>query len=224
MWSIKLFQHLQHNYKFVKRCWRLRLVTLIIPLMLLTWFYGYNDDHFMTFSPSKRSESFLQRARSQREGPGDIRQFNLTFLLPEINTTTKLREMIRQFFPQSPSVLHKYKPSVTSKNAKFLKPSQKTWTLPLKPLLIPLQRSCALIGNSGILLNKNYGREINEFDMIFRSNLPSISGYEKDVGDKLNITSINTEALRALVSEITTNTPANIISMARVVLGAFEIP
>ncbi|XP_078598823.1 CMP-N-acetylneuraminate-poly-alpha-2,8-sialyltransferase-like [Branchiostoma floridae x Branchiostoma japonicum] len=51
--------------------------------------------------------------------------------------------------------------------------------------------TCAVVGNSGIVLNSNCGKEIDSMDFVMRCNLPPIEGYEKDVGSKANFTTMN---------------------------------
>ncbi len=96
-----------------------------------------------------------------------------------------------------------------SKDGRFLRGSHENEFLQTQPLRIPSQKSCAVIGNSGILLNSGCGETINQYDFVFRSNLAATKGYETDVGDKLNITSINRHGLEELVDEITLNRPAD---------------
>ena len=62
--------------------------------------------------------------------------------------------------------------------------------------MIPRQASCAVVGNSGILNNSSCGDAIDSHDFVFRVNMPTIKGYERDVGRKTNITCINTSLLR----------------------------
>ncbi|XP_078596052.1 CMP-N-acetylneuraminate-poly-alpha-2,8-sialyltransferase-like [Branchiostoma floridae x Branchiostoma japonicum] len=63
------------------------------------------------------------------------------------------------------------------------------------PLLDKHFRSCAVVGNSGILLGSRCGPQIDSADFVFRSNLPVIEGYEKDVGTKSNFTTMNPSVL-----------------------------
>ncbi|XP_066294131.1 CMP-N-acetylneuraminate-poly-alpha-2,8-sialyltransferase-like isoform X2 [Branchiostoma lanceolatum] len=56
-------------------------------------------------------------------------------------------------------------------------------------------RSCAVLGNSGILLGSRCGPQIDSADFVFRSNLPPIEGFEKDVGTKSNFTTMNPSVL-----------------------------
>ncbi|XP_078596023.1 CMP-N-acetylneuraminate-poly-alpha-2,8-sialyltransferase-like [Branchiostoma floridae x Branchiostoma japonicum] len=51
--------------------------------------------------------------------------------------------------------------------------------------------TCTVVGNSGILLNSSCGQEIDSMDFVIRCNLPQIEGYEKDVGSKANLTTMN---------------------------------
>ncbi|CAH1251813.1 ST8SIA2 [Branchiostoma lanceolatum] len=52
-------------------------------------------------------------------------------------------------------------------------------------------RTCAVVGNSGILLNSSCGAEIDAHDFVIRSNLPPVLKFSKDVGTRTNLTLIN---------------------------------
>ena len=57
-----------------------------------------------------------------------------------------------------------------------------------KPRLnITKNPSIAVIGNSGILLNKEFGKEIDSYDLVIRCNLARVKGFEKHVGSKTSI-------------------------------------
>ncbi|KAI8479605.1 hypothetical protein Bbelb_426650 [Branchiostoma belcheri] len=56
-------------------------------------------------------------------------------------------------------------------------------------------RSCAVVGNSGILLDSHCGPQIDSADFVFRSNLAAIEGFENDVGTKSNFTTMNPSVL-----------------------------
>ncbi len=47
--------------------------------------------------------------------------------------------------------------------------------------------SIAVVGNSGILLEKELGSEIDKHDLVIRCNLARVEGYEKYVGSKTSI-------------------------------------
>eukprot|EP00057_Strongylocentrotus_purpuratus_P003297 XP_003726357.1 PREDICTED: uncharacterized protein LOC100889741 [Strongylocentrotus purpuratus] len=52
-------------------------------------------------------------------------------------------------------------------------------------------KRCAVVGNSGSILNSGCGAEIDDFDMIFRCNAAPIDKYAHDAGWKSNITTFN---------------------------------
>ncbi|XP_033113015.1 CMP-N-acetylneuraminate-poly-alpha-2,8-sialyltransferase-like isoform X2 [Anneissia japonica] len=58
---------------------------------------------------------------------------------------------------------------------------------------VPKKRSCAVIGNSGILLNSSCGCEIDSHEFVLRSNIAPILGFEKDVGYTHGFVSLNLE-------------------------------
>ncbi|XP_066283505.1 CMP-N-acetylneuraminate-poly-alpha-2,8-sialyltransferase-like [Branchiostoma lanceolatum] len=90
---------------------------------------------------------------------------------------------------------------VKSKQGGFMKPPwSKSFNvteefLKLIPNESPLKHrhfnTCAVVGNSGLLLNSSCGQEIDSMDFVIRCNLPQIEGYEKDVGSKANFTTMN---------------------------------
>ena len=51
--------------------------------------------------------------------------------------------------------------------------------------------SCAVVGNSPIILEKEYGDDIDSHDVIIRFNIAETEGYEKHVGSKRNIRFMN---------------------------------
>ncbi|XP_035695132.1 CMP-N-acetylneuraminate-poly-alpha-2,8-sialyltransferase-like [Branchiostoma floridae] len=51
--------------------------------------------------------------------------------------------------------------------------------------------TCAVVGNSAVVLNSSCGQDIDSMDFVIRCNLPQIEGYEKDVGSKANLTTMN---------------------------------
>ncbi|KAI8492915.1 hypothetical protein Bbelb_295120 [Branchiostoma belcheri] len=67
-------------------------------------------------------------------------------------------------------------------------------------------RSCAVVGNSGILLDSHCGPQIDSADFVFRSNLPDLEGFENDVGTKSNFTTMNQPVLPHEYNGYLTNT------------------
>jgi len=51
--------------------------------------------------------------------------------------------------------------------------------------------SCAVVGNSPIILEKQYGNEIDSHDIVIRFNIAETEGYEKHVGSKKSIRFMN---------------------------------
>ncbi|XP_078606355.1 CMP-N-acetylneuraminate-poly-alpha-2,8-sialyltransferase-like [Branchiostoma floridae x Branchiostoma japonicum] len=51
--------------------------------------------------------------------------------------------------------------------------------------------TCAVVGNSGILLGSHCGAEIDSKDYVIRMDVPGIRGFETDVGRKTNMTILN---------------------------------
>ncbi|XP_033107987.1 alpha-2,8-sialyltransferase 8B-like [Anneissia japonica] len=73
--------------------------------------------------------------------------------------------------------------------------------LPAKFEKVKRQHHCAIIGNSGILLNSSCGEEIDSnHDFVMRSNFAPIESYMKDVGVKTNLTVINIEKIRQIAN------------------------
>ena len=65
------------------------------------------------------------------------------------------------------------------------------------------QKTCAVVGCSGILLNSICGKEIDEHDFVIRTNFPGLRGFEADVGEKQNITTLNIQGTHLLAKHIT---------------------
>ncbi|XP_078607158.1 CMP-N-acetylneuraminate-poly-alpha-2,8-sialyltransferase-like [Branchiostoma floridae x Branchiostoma japonicum] len=51
--------------------------------------------------------------------------------------------------------------------------------------------TCAVVGNSGVLLGSQCGAEIDSMDYVIRIDLPAIKGYEKDVGKRTSMVLFN---------------------------------
>ncbi|GER30649.1 sialyltransferase [Striga asiatica] len=56
-------------------------------------------------------------------------------------------------------------------------------------------KSCAVVGNSGILLKSDYGAKIDGHEVVIRLNNARTKGYEKNVGAKTNISFVNSNIL-----------------------------
>ena len=76
--------------------------------------------------------------------------------------------------------------------------------------LIPRQASCAIVGNSGVLVDSGCGENIDHHDFIIRANLAPVDGYEMDVGRRTHMTGYNRETLERMYSSIVQSGPANL--------------
>tara|TARA_B000000441_G_scaffold131425_1_gene115982 strand:+ start:61 stop:1680 length:1620 start_codon:yes stop_codon:yes gene_type:complete len=59
--------------------------------------------------------------------------------------------------------------------------------------------TCAIVGNSGAILGKRYGTEIDEKDAVWRVNYAPIDGFEKDVGYRTTFDFINQQHTKRFV-------------------------
>ncbi|CAM6083221.1 unnamed protein product [Calypogeia fissa] len=59
-----------------------------------------------------------------------------------------------------------------------------------------MYRTCAVVGNSGVLLNGNHGKFIDRHDMVMRLNNAEIYPYTEHVGSKTSLSFMNSNILR----------------------------
>ncbi|XP_066286503.1 CMP-N-acetylneuraminate-poly-alpha-2,8-sialyltransferase-like [Branchiostoma lanceolatum] len=90
-----------------------------------------------------------------------------------------------------------------------LKTSTKTKKRLCDVVSTPIQhyRTCAVVGNGGILLNSSCGAEIDAHDFVVRSNLPPTLPYRQDVGIKTNFTAVNFERLIQVRDQLKSSNP-----------------
>ncbi|XP_077995071.1 alpha-2,8-sialyltransferase 8B-like [Glandiceps talaboti] len=81
---------------------------------------------------------------------------------------------------------------------------------------VKMQEDCAIVGNSGLLLNSSCGKQIDSHDFVMRMNLPTLKGYEEDVGRKTNITATNSFAVSDLYKYIHQSTNPNVTKFEKI--------
>ncbi|CAH1268172.1 ST8SIA2 [Branchiostoma lanceolatum] len=85
------------------------------------------------------------------------------------------------------------------------------------PAITPIRHysTCALVGNSGILLNSSCGNKIDSNDFVIRFNLGPLQDYSKDVGRNVNMTVINGVIVKKLFPMLRENKTSEIVNLLR---------
>ncbi|XP_025064753.1 alpha-2,8-sialyltransferase 8B [Alligator sinensis] len=80
----------------------------------------------------------------------------------------------------------------------------------LLPRTSPLKgkhfRTCAIVGNSGILLNSGCGREIDAHSFVIRCNLAPVQEYAQDVGLKTDLVTMNPSVIQRAFEDLVNDT------------------
>eukprot|EP00058_Branchiostoma_floridae_P026855 XP_002612346.1 hypothetical protein BRAFLDRAFT_80019 [Branchiostoma floridae] len=63
-------------------------------------------------------------------------------------------------------------------------------------------RTCAVVGNGGILLHSGCGAEIDAHEFVVRSNLPPVHKYRNDVGSRTDLTIVNVKRLVQIADDL----------------------
>ena len=61
-------------------------------------------------------------------------------------------------------------------------------------------KTCAVVGNSGVLLKSKQGREIDEHEKVFRINYAPTAGYEEDVGSRTDFDFVNLQHVKPFIA------------------------
>ncbi|XP_056138283.1 alpha-2,8-sialyltransferase 8B [Lampris incognitus] len=76
----------------------------------------------------------------------------------------------------------------------------------LLPSVSPMKnqhhRRCAIVGNSGILLNSSCGPEIDSHDFVIRCNLAPVEEYSQDVGLRTNLVTMNPSVVQRAFQDL----------------------
>lgn len=76
----------------------------------------------------------------------------------------------------------------------------------LLPTVSPMKnqhhRRCAIVGNSGILLNSSCGPEIDSHDFVIRCNLAPVEEYSQDVGRRTNLVTMNPSVVQRAFQDL----------------------
>ncbi|XP_067903921.1 sia-alpha-2,3-Gal-beta-1,4-GlcNAc-R:alpha 2,8-sialyltransferase [Heterodontus francisci] len=72
------------------------------------------------------------------------------------------------------------------------------------PILKMHYNTCAVVGNSGILIGSHCGADIDKSDFVFRCNFAPTESFEKDVGKKTNLTTFNPSILEKYYNNLLT--------------------
>ena len=70
-------------------------------------------------------------------------------------------------------------------------------------------KTCAVVGNSGVTLLKEYGEEIDNHDAVIRINMAPIRGFEKYVGKRTTFDVVNSHNVREILQCVRRWRPAN---------------
>ncbi|XP_037307152.1 alpha-2,8-sialyltransferase 8B [Pungitius pungitius] len=76
----------------------------------------------------------------------------------------------------------------------------------LLPTISPMKnqhhRRCAIVGNSGILLNSSCGPDIDSHDFVIRCNLAPVEDFSRDVGRRTNLVTMNPSVVQRAFQDL----------------------
>ncbi|XP_071963492.1 alpha-2,8-sialyltransferase 8B-like [Antedon mediterranea] len=138
---------------------------------------------------SKRNHNIWSSTPKARPSPTSSGDVFIDWSNINMTSVENMREKIKKYMDGKLSlIVYKHNTSLTDMkfdtNLTQLKKANSTEFL-------QHHDTCAIIGNSGILLNSGCGREIDAHDLVVRANSARILGFESDVGKKTSIMAFN---------------------------------
>ncbi|XP_019647479.1 PREDICTED: alpha-2,8-sialyltransferase 8B-like [Branchiostoma belcheri] len=121
-----------------------------------------------------------------------------------------LQNLSRRFYDPRRHVIHLrelYKFQRYCNYSTFTLKTSKTRPCDVVSTPIKQYRTCAVVGNGGILLSSGCGAEIDAHDFVVRSNLPPTLPYRRDVGIRTNFTAVNYERLIQVRDQLKSTNP-----------------
>ncbi|XP_078684569.1 alpha-N-acetylneuraminide alpha-2,8-sialyltransferase-like [Branchiostoma floridae x Branchiostoma belcheri] len=121
-----------------------------------------------------------------------------------------LQNLSRRFYDPRRHVIHLrelYKFQRYCNCSTFTLKTSKTRPCDVVSTPIKQYRTCAVVGNGGILLGSGCGAEIDAHDFVVRSNLPPTLPYRRDVGIRTNFTAVNYERLIQVRDQLKSTNP-----------------
>ncbi|CAH1270073.1 ST8SIA2 [Branchiostoma lanceolatum] len=124
---------------------------------------------------------------------GKEEHFNMTNILRIRNVTQKYFDPKRHviYFSDYDVLMRKCQPQL------FTLLKDRSSRIPCNIVRTPIKhyRTCAVVGNGGILLHSSCGAEIDAHEFVIRSNLPPVHDYRRDVGSRTDLTTVNEKCL-----------------------------
>lgn len=143
-----------------------------------------NQGHYRSISSWRRYDRIddLSRSKSPRRLPIQLRSPKYDKLWPEF------RKSLRNWFRYK-----RFQPEIMHELISLLKhPLDQHYGFPSSERPYA---SCAVVGNSGILLKSEHGKLIDSHEIVIRLNNARVNGFQQHVGSKTSISFVNSNIL-----------------------------